>query len=110
MTLLNKKRLNLVTTLKRWKGLLRMLKASTLLVLSILLLLPNCYRVRLVEIKIQKPSPPHLKQIKINRDIDCNRDITTCEIIFNFNELLNYICKLEASPLWEGNPEMLCKP
>lgn len=84
-------------------------KKLTLLILLIVLLLPNCYRAKLIEIKLPKPSPPQLKQILIDTNIDCNKDKKMCDIIFNFEQLLLYVCELEYSPLWESGSELLCQ-
>jgi len=58
--------------------------------------------------KVPKPQAPTLKEINITEDINCTKTPLLCDIVNNMSELLKYVCKLEASPAWEGKQDLVC--
>ena len=107
--LLLKKKLKVSPTWKTLNGLINRFMTLKVLISLTIMMLPGCYQVRLLSIKTTKPNPPILKQINLDHDIDCNKERQLCDIIFNMNELMKYICVLEASPSFESSSLRLCE-
>lgn len=71
----------------------------------------GCSRVKpTAGIKFHKPLPPELKKIQLLESIDCKDPASTvvCDIFLNFDNLMRYICKLEANPTWGEDSQFLC--